>query len=79
VIFSVRNEWWVRHKGKIVGAAAGLFLAIIYLFFGFWDMLVVAFIISVCLYLGKIIDDQEQLPDVDDWLKKLGDQWRRFR
>ncbi|TMV51400.1 DUF2273 domain-containing protein [Paenibacillus mesophilus] len=76
------NELWERHKGRLIGVASGLFLGIIYLIFGFWDMLIVAFIISVCTYIGGKFDTDGMRFDADEWLGKLSrlaDRWKWFR
>lgn len=76
------NELWERHKGRLIGVASGLFLGIIYLFFGFWDMLIVAFIIAVCAYAGGKYDADGFRFNADEWLSKLSrlaDRWRWFR
>lgn len=76
------NELWNRHRGRLIGVASGLFLGIIYLFFGFWDMLIVAFLVMVCAYAGGRFDSPGFRWDTDEWLGKLSrlaDRWRWFR
>lgn len=73
------RELWDRHKGKLIGLAAGLFFGMVYLFSGFWDMLVVAFILFLCIYAGKMLDEKDGFPDVEDWLRKWNDTWKRFK
>jgi uncharacterized membrane protein len=78
------NELWERYKGRLIGVASGLFLAIIYLFSGFWDMLIVAFIMSVCVYIGGRLDEGEFRLDLDEWIRKTADRlnsdrWKWFR
>lgn len=45
-----------EHPGKTVGILGGLLCGIVYLFFGFWDMLIFAFISYLGYYIGKKID-----------------------
>lgn len=76
------NELWERHKGRLTGVAAGLFLSIIYLISGFWDMLIVAFIVSIGLYVGSRFDAGRLGADAEEWLGKIGrlaDRWKWFR
>ena len=83
------TEIWERYKGRMIGVAAGVFLGIVYLIRGFWDMLIVAFIIFVCYLLGKMSDEKTGWQDGDraslnwqhitQWWHKLMEQWRMFR
>ncbi|RKN84696.1 DUF2273 domain-containing protein [Paenibacillus ginsengarvi] len=76
------NELWERHRGLMTGAASGLFLGIVYLISGFWDMLIVAFIIAVCAYAGSRFDAGKLRLNADEWLdkvSKLADRWKWFR
>lgn len=76
------NELWERYRGRLIGLAAGLFLGIIYLFSGFWDMLIVAFIMTVCTYLGGKIEAGGIRINTDEWadkLSRLADRWKWFR
>ncbi|MDF2723075.1 MAG: hypothetical protein K0Q59_2750 [Paenibacillus sp.] len=78
------NELWGRHKGRLIGLAAGLFLSIIYLISGFWDMLIVAFIMGLCTYVGGKLESGAggNRLHPDEWTEKisrLADRWRWFR
>ncbi|MDQ6421046.1 DUF2273 domain-containing protein [Paenibacillus sp. LHD-117] len=53
------REIWSVYWRRIVGAAAGLLCGIIYLAFGFWDMLFVALLVSAGYWFGK----QKELTD----------------
>ena len=46
------NELWESHRGKLIGVAAGVFFGFIYLFFGFWDMLIFGFIVLLGIISG---------------------------
>jgi uncharacterized membrane protein len=70
---------WNEQRGRIIGSVGGLFLAIVYLISGFWDMLIVAFIVYIGYSIGKKIDQHEALFDIDAWFKWLGERWRLFR
>jgi uncharacterized membrane protein len=69
------NEVWKQHKGKVIGAGAGLFLGFIYLFFGFWDMLIFAFIVTVGCYIGGKLDRKEKFPSLEDIWRYLTQKW----
>ncbi|MEF3301929.1 DUF2273 domain-containing protein [Paenibacillus sp. GYB003] len=76
------NELWDKRKGLLIGVASGLFLGIVYLISGFWDMLIVAFIISVCAYAGGKYDAGKLRLTADEWLERasrLADRWKWFR
>lgn len=47
------REFWSLYYKRIIGAGVGLFFGIIYLAFGFWDMLVVAFLVGVGYWFGS--------------------------
>lgn len=73
------SELWEHHRGKLIGAAAGFVLGFIYLIFGFWDMLIFAFIVVVGYYIGTKIDRKEEILPVEDIWRNLTQKWRRFR
>jgi uncharacterized membrane protein len=73
------RDLWAKHKGGLVGLAAGLFFGIIYLLSGFWDMLVVAFIMLVCWLIGKKYDENGTVLDIENWIGWLTERWRRFK
>ena len=53
------KQWLSAYPGRIAGAVAGFVLGLIYLFVGFWDMLVFAFLISVGYAIGKRLETGE--------------------
>jgi uncharacterized membrane protein len=69
------NELWEHHRGKVVGVAAGVFLGFIYLIFGFWDMLIFAFIVTVGFYIGSKLDRKERLLHLEDIWRYLTQKW----
>lgn len=73
------NELWESHRGKVIGVAAGIFFGFIYLFFGFWDMLIFAFIVLVGLYIGNKLDRKESFVMLEDIWRYLTQKWRMFR
>lgn len=73
------NELWNNHRAKTVGVITGVILAVIYLFFGFWDMLVFGFIILVGFYIGQKIDAGEPVVDWQAIYKWMTDTWRMFK
>lgn len=72
-------ELWKQYKGRILGIVCGLFLGLIYLISGFWDMLIVAFIVFICYLLGKKKDENQQWPSLLEWWYWLMDRWRMWR
>lgn len=52
------REFLASYGKRAIGAAAGLFLGIIYLFAGFWDMLMVGLLISAGYWVGKQREQQ---------------------
>lgn len=50
------KSWFENHPGKFVAVLIGLFFSIVYLFFGFWDMLFVALLLSVAYQMGRKYD-----------------------
>ncbi|CAM3589423.1 DUF2273 domain-containing protein [Marinicrinis lubricantis] len=74
------RDLWEQHRGKWIGAAAGLFFGIIYLFAGFWDMLIVLLLVGIGFWFGKKSDERESaLQAIWEWLRRLNDRWRMFR
>ncbi|MFD0694993.1 DUF2273 domain-containing protein [Paenibacillus sp. GCM10027628] len=73
------NELWEQHRGKVIGVAAGIFFGFIYLFFGFWDMLIFAFIVLVGFYVGYKLDRKENFVLLEDIWRYLTQKWRMFR
>lgn len=72
-------EIWEKHKGKILGIAGGVFLSIMYLIAGFWDMMMCAFLLLVGFYFGQKSDLNEpwfELSKLVDWLKEKWDIYR---
>lgn len=73
------NELWESHRGKVIGVAAGIFFGFIYLFFGFWDMLIFGFIVLVGFYIGNKWDRKESFVMLEDIWRYLTQKWRMFR
>ena len=73
------KDLWELHRGKLLGAAFGFFLGFLYLFVGFWDMLIFAFIVFIGYYIGKKLDQGEQLFQVDHLWRWLSERWKMFR
>jgi uncharacterized membrane protein len=73
------QELWEQHKGKLAGVIGGLFLSFVYLLSGFWDMLIVAFIIGIGYLIGKRADEHRLGLMVEEFLAWLNERWRPFR
>ena len=72
-------ENWNQYKGRIIGIVCGVFFGMIYLVKGFWDMLIVAFILFVCYFFGKKADEKQQWIQIAEIWQRLMDRWRMFR
>lgn len=57
---------WNEHRGKCIGTALGFVLGIVYLFNGFWDMIIFASLLALGFYVGLKIDSRENLWEVID-------------
>lgn len=55
---------WENHRGKCVGLALGLTLGAAVLIFGFFKTVFVLLCGLIGLFVGKKIDDQEDLADI---------------
>ncbi|QAY66244.1 DUF2273 domain-containing protein [Paenibacillus protaetiae] len=63
------KEFWTSYGKRTIGAAIGLFFGIIYLFAGFWDMLMVGLLVAIGYWFGK----QKELHN--DPLRMLQQLW----
>lgn len=55
---------WENHRGKFVGMVLGLVLGTAVLIFGFFKTVFVLLCGLIGLFVGKKIDDQEDLADI---------------
>ena len=65
-------EIWRAHSGKIVGVSIGLILGLLILAIGFFQALFVLFCMVVGYFIGKRIDDKEDLMEILDKLLPPG-------
>lgn len=72
-------ELWQQYKGRIIGLVSGIFLGLVYLFSGFWDMLIVAFIVFIGYLFGKKSDEKQTWPSITQWWQWIMDRWRMLR
>lgn len=73
------REIWEKHSGKLIGAACGAVLGIVYLIAGFWDMLIFAFLVFIGYYVGRKLDRREPLFEREELVQWLTERWRMFR
>lgn len=73
------KDVWENHKGKTLGLFIGFLLAIVYLGFGFWDMLVFGFVILVGFYVGMKIDKKEPVFDWGPLYRWMTERFRMFK
>lgn len=55
-----------EHKGKAFGILAGLLFGCIYLIVGFWNTLVFIVFVGTGFYIGRKLDQKEDLRDILD-------------
>lgn len=55
-----------EHKGKALGILAGLLFGCIYLIVGFWNTLVFIVFVGTGYYIGRKLDQKEDLRDILD-------------
>lgn len=56
-------EYIKQHIGKFIAIVSGLFFSLIYLIFGFLDMLVVIIIMSIAYFIGFKKDKKESISE----------------
>ncbi|RJE89949.1 DUF2273 domain-containing protein [Paenibacillus sp. 1011MAR3C5] len=74
------RDFWGIYWKRLIGAAVGLFFGIVYLAFGFWDMLFVALLVFVGYWFGKQkeLSDGPAIPWQRLWYALL-ERFRPFR
>jgi uncharacterized membrane protein len=72
-------EIWEDHKGKITGIISGIFLSVVYLISGFWDMVMCGFLVLLGYYIGKKWDKGEPWIDFSGISNKIYEIWRKIR
>lgn len=75
---AVRRAFTGERRGRAIGASVGLFLGLLYLIVGFWDMLFFAIIVGIALWAGDAYDRGASI----DWRgigRWLADRWRGFK
>jgi Small integral membrane protein len=66
--FEKAIEFYNAHRGGLIGALIGFFVAIAFLLFGFFKVLFIALLAGVGYYIGKRIHDDK------DYIKNLLDR-----
>jgi uncharacterized membrane protein len=75
---SMWAQLWENHRGTVTGVASGIFLGMIYLFAGFWDMLVFTLIVYIGYYIGKKRDRGQKALDIADIYEWIMSKWKLF-
>jgi len=57
-----------EHRGKVIGITLGLVASILFISYGFWRTIFIAFCILAGYQIGKKIDEQV---DLEAWVKNL--------
>lgn len=74
------KELWNSYRGRVLGVAAAVVMIVIYLIFGFWNMLFCALLLYIGYTAGKYKDLElgSLIPwkELREWL--LG-RWRPFK
>lgn len=73
------RKWMEQHPGKVIGLGVGLFFSLVYLFFGFWDMLFVGLLLVVAYQIGSKFDAKTIREDAVQWVSWLSDRLKLFR
>jgi uncharacterized membrane protein len=73
------NEIREKHKGKVLGILCGIFLSIIYIISGFWDMVMCAFLLLLSYYFGNKSDMNEPWFDLSKLFSWLKEKWNIYR
>lgn len=73
------KSWYEQHPGKFVASVIGLLFAIIYLFFGFWDMLFVGLLLLVAFQVGRKFDAKTLEVDLLRYVRWLSERFKLFR
>ena len=60
--------FFIAHQGKIIGALIGFFIGIFLLTLGFFKTLILSLCIMIGYYLGKKIDNKE---DIIQFIERL--------
>ena len=68
-----------EYAGRILGILFGLFCGFLYLFCGFWDMLIFALIVYVGYYIGRRFDERRRPVDFRPIRSWLTERWRGFK
>uniref|UniRef100_A0A7C2J020 DUF2273 domain-containing protein n=1 Tax=Ammonifex degensii TaxID=42838 RepID=A0A7C2J020_9THEO len=55
------QEFFERHRGKVIGVALGLAFGWFAIVYGFWKAIFVALCVAVGYYVGKRIDERVDL------------------
>ncbi|MFD2116058.1 DUF2273 domain-containing protein [Paenibacillus yanchengensis] len=74
------EEFLKLYWKRILGIFAGVFLSIVYLFFGFWDMLFVVLLLYAGYSIGKYKEmNHTPLMPIQRLWESLNDRFRRFK
>lgn len=63
-----------NNKGKVIGTAAGLLVAVLMLIIGFFKTLFIVLLMLLGYYIGKKIDNKESIVEVIERI--LPDNWK---
>jgi uncharacterized membrane protein len=65
---------WSMHRGKIIGGILGLIIAIIIISLGFLKAVFVILCTVLGYYIGKLIDNKEDIRDILDKILPPGNR-----
>jgi uncharacterized membrane protein len=67
-------ELWTLHRGKIIGGILGLIIAIIIITLGFLKAVFVILCTVLGYYIGKSLDNKEDIRDILDKILPPGNR-----
>lgn len=58
------RAWVLDHRGKLLGALAGLFFSLSVIYWGFFKTLFIIIFVTIGYLVGKQLDDQVDFKDM---------------
>lgn len=59
----MRNSFFHKYPGLIIGALVGLLIGLIFLVFGFWKTLIFVVIVALGIFIGLLLDGDGRLKE----------------
>lgn len=68
------KETLLNHRWKIIGSISGFFISMLIIFMGLFKSLFIIFCVLIGYYIGRRIDNNENLSDVLDKILPPGNR-----